>query len=89
MSCTQMPRTSSRLEMINMEMSTQNIDSSDDEINANAISDNYKECHKVYLCIKNWLIKNFNSIYGNYLHIYCIIVFEIIFYFNNQKPTYE
>ena len=32
MSCTQMPRTSSRLEMINMEMSTQNIDSSDDEI---------------------------------------------------------
>ena len=33
MSCTQMPRTSSRLEMINIEMSTQNIDTSDDEIN--------------------------------------------------------
>lgn len=82
MSCTQMPRTSSRLEMINMEMSTQNIDTSDDEINSDEISDYYKECHKVYLCIINWLIKNFNSIYGNYLHIYCIIVFEIIFYFN-------
>lgn len=82
MSCTQMPRTSSRLEMINIEMSTQNIDTSDDEINSDEISDYYKRCHKIYLCSKNWIIKNFNSIYGNYLHIYCIIVFEIIFYFN-------
>lgn len=32
--------------------------------------------------IKKWLINNFNSIYGHFLHIYFIIVFEILFYFN-------
>ncbi|VVU94740.1 hypothetical protein CPAV1605_465 [seawater metagenome] len=38
--------------------------------------------NKYLLNIKNWFIDNFNRIYGNYLHVYFIIVFEILFYFN-------
>ena len=34
--------------------------------------------NRIYIFIQN----NYDSIYGGFLHIYCIIVFEIIFYFN-------
>ena len=37
---------------------------------------------KILIDFRKWLINNFNSIYGNFLHIYFIIVFEILFYFN-------
>ena len=37
---------------------------------------------KLLIDLKKWIINNFNSIYGNFLHIYFIIVFEILFYFN-------
>ena len=32
--------------------------------------------------LKLFIFENFNNIYGNFLHIYFIIVFEILFYFN-------
>lgn len=36
----------------------------------------------IYGKLKNWLILYFKNIYDNFVHIYLIIVFEILFYFN-------
>lgn len=99
MSC--IPRTSSRMEMITMDVSsievTDNvIDSYDNgEIECANISENIETSsikNKIYsllnsgqklLCYSiQTILENFDNIYGNFLHIYFIIVFEILFYFN-------
>ena len=85
MSCTQMPRTSSRLEMINMEVSNNSNYEDIPQENNNCIPppDNiYQNIVNFLNNIKELIEKNYNTIYGNFLHIYCIIVFEILFYFN-------
>tara|TARA_Y100000991_G_scaffold214238_1_gene201525 strand:- start:2006 stop:2725 length:720 start_codon:yes stop_codon:yes gene_type:complete len=96
------PRSSSRMEMITMDVSSREITNNvldnynNEELedaniseNADSSSSLKKEiysllisCQKL-LCYSIKIIsENFDNIYGNFLHIYFIIVFEILFYFN-------
>jgi hypothetical protein len=102
------PKTSSRMEMITMDISnthtsnevTSTFQSSVVDLNnsedhlppSNTFSTrniNFNNCSSLcekispYISsIKEFIVENFNTIYGNFLHIYFIIVFEILFYFN-------
>ena len=100
MSC--MPRTSSRMEMITMDVSSKEITTSvidrydNEEIEGTNISENIEQSSyakdKLYILMGSFqkllcysiktILENFDNIYGNFLHIYFIIVFEILFYFN-------
>ena len=86
-------KTSSKMEMIIINSQNDNISDEnniifqncEDQIQSSNIMSNTNNFEKKYhylINLKQIFFDNYNTLYGNFLHIYFIIVFEILFYLN-------